>query len=217
MSSKKSTYKRPGYRSCGKMVYSDAKKALALARATRRLLNIEVKNHDVQQNLITLTSAPVIIQLSNIPQGDTTISRDGNQCKMSGLQMDYIITQHASAITTHVRVLLVLDKQTNQAVYTNTDLLQDVTIRDNLVSPRNLDNMKRFTVLYDKTHVLTSGGVRSVSVRRYFRKEVLLRFDASTPSIADLTQNSISFMQFADEATNLPTIVSCHRLRFIDN
>ncbi len=210
-------YTRPGYRSCSRMVIGDAKKALLIARGVKRLLNIEIKNFDVQQNAVSIPDTPIIIQLSNIPQGDTTSSRDGAQCKMVGIDMNYTVNMHASATITQVRILLVIDKQTNQAIYLNTDLLDDVSIRDNIVSPRNLDNLHRFTVLYDRVHIFQVGGTQSVHVHKYFKKDLLLRYDASTPSIADLTQSSVSFMQMGSEATNSPSIVSHHRLRFVDN
>lgn len=75
---KRSSYKRPGYKSCGRMVYGDAKKALVLARGIKRLINVEVKNFDTQQNNVVITNVPVIVQLTNIPTGDTTNSRDGS-------------------------------------------------------------------------------------------------------------------------------------------
>lgn len=213
---KRRKYTRPGYKACGRMVYSDARKALAVARGVKRLLNVEIKNHDVQQTTVSITNVPIIVQLTNIPQGDTTITRDGAQCKMIGITMNYMIIVHASGIRTSVRVMLVLDKQTNQAIYVNTDLLDDTSGTDNITSPRNLNNLHRFTVLYDRVHAL-SQSTRVITVRKYFKKSVLLRFDASTPSIADLTQNSLSFVQFGTEGTNEPDITSFFRIRYVDN
>ncbi len=209
-------YVRPGYKSCGKMVYGDAKKALSIACGVKRLLNIEIKNFDVQPGTASVTDTPVIIQLSNIPQGDTTASRDGSQCKMVGIEVRYVISRNASADQSHCRVMLVVDRQTNQAIYTAADLLEDVTALDNISTPRNLDNKHRFIILYDKVHTFTSA-FSAVHVVKYFKKEVLLRYDASTPSIADLTQNSLSWLQVGSEATNDPTINAFFRLRFIDN
>lgn len=213
---KKYKYKRPGYKACGKMVYADAAKALAIARGVKRLLNVEIKNHDVQQLGIGLTTAPVITQLSNIIQGDTTITRDGSQCKMLGINLNYFIQLGPSGIVTVVRIMLVLDKQTNQAIYLNTDLLEDVTVGDNILSPRNLDNLHRFTILYDQTHNISTA--RSVVVvKKYIRKEVILRYDASGNDIADLTQNSISLVQMTNVTSAQPLISSFLRLRYVDN
>lgn len=207
---------RPGYKRCGKMVYSDAKKALAIARGVKRLLNVEVKNFDVQSTSANLNQTPSIIQLSNIPQGGTTITRDGAQCKMVGLNIHYTIIASATSPRTVCRIMFVLDRQTNQAIYTIGDLLEDSTANDNIVSPFNLDNKHRFQVLYDRIHML-SVSVPTVTVKKYIRKDLLLRYDNSTPSIADLTQNSLSMVRFANEATNLPEITMFIRLRFVDN
>lgn len=213
----KNGYKRPGYRACGKMVYGDARKALLVARGVRRLLNVEIKNHDVQQVGVALSNTMVITQLSNIAQGGTTNTRDGAQCKMLGIDFNYLLTISANASRPAVRIMLVLDKQTNQAIYTIADLIEDVSASDNIVSPRNLDNKHRFTILYDRTHVLGLQGNTNIVVRKYIKKDILLRYDASTPSIADLTQNSLSLVQVTNDAAEPPTITSFMRIRFVDN
>ncbi len=213
---KKKTY-RPGYISCGKMVWSDAKKALAMAQGVKRLINVEVKNFDVQQTSVTLTAVPVIIQLSNIPQGDTTITRDGAQCKVLALELSLQLQANSAAVTQSVRIMLVCDKQTNQAVYVNTDLLQDITANDNMVSPYNLDNKFRFTILWDQIFNLVLGGRSNHHVKKVFRMSKILRFDGNTPSIADLTSNSLSLVQFGNDSSNLPNITMFSRLRYVDN
>ena len=212
----KKKYKRPGYRACGKMVYGDASRALSYAKGLRRLLNIEIKNHDVQQTTVNLGTVPIITQLTNIPQGDTTITRDGAQCKMIGVDFNYMIQGNTASTIQNVRIMLVVDKQTNQAIYLHTDLLEDITVSDNMITPRNLDNKHRFQVLYDRNHSLGTDST-SVVVRKYIKKDLLLRYDASTPSIADLTQNSLSLVQWQNDGGNLPSITSFIRIRFVDN
>ncbi len=214
---KKKTY-RPGYKSCGKMVAGDAYKAYKVAMNLKRLVNVEVKNFDVQQNEVVITSTPVIIQLSNIPRGDTTITRDGAQCKVLAIELSLYLERTPSSITTNVRLMLVCDKQTNQAVYTSADLLEDITLNDNIVSPYNLDNKFRFSVIWDRTFSLPSGGSNAVTnFKRKFRMSKILRFDASTPSIADLTSNSFSLIQMSNEDEFSPEITMFSRIRFVDN
>ncbi len=209
---------RPGYKACGSMVVSDARKALAMAASLKRLINVEVKNFDVQQTNVTVANSVQIIQLSNIPQGDTTITRDGAQLKMIGYQFNYSITQSSNATSaTHFRIMLVLDKQTNQAIYASTDLFEDASGSDAIVSPRNLDNKRRFQVLYDRVHTFSASGSNGVTSKKYISKDILFRYDASTPSIADLTQNSLSLVQFSTEDTNTPTITFFGRMRYVDN
>ncbi len=219
----KKTYKykkkpaRPGYVSCGKMVWGDAKKALVLAQGLKRLVNVEVKNFDVQQTNVLLTTVPVIVQLSNIPQGDTTITRDGAQCKILALELSLHIRRNTSAFATSCRIILVCDKQTNQAIYVNTDLLEDITSTDGMVSPYNLDNKFRFTVLFDHIFNVSEGSSGVKDWKRVFRMNKILRFDGNTPSIADLTSNSLSLIQYSMEATNTPSLTMFSRLRFVDN
>lgn len=209
---------RPGYGSCAKMVYGDAQKALAIARSVKALINVEVKNFDFVQTSTLVTDTVGISQLSNIPQGDTTNTRDGAQIKMLGYDLNYLIRQDASATTvTWIRIMLVLDKQTNQAIYTNTDLLENVTTVDAIISPRNLDNMKRFSVLYDRVHTLSPGGSQGVHVKKYIKREALIRYDASTSAIADLTSNSLSLIQVGSQVTTDPAISVFGRLRYVDN
>ncbi len=212
-------YKRPGYRACGSMLYGDAKKALTIASNLKRLVNVEVKNFDVQQTNVAVAVTPVIVQLSNIPQGDTTISRDGAQCKVLSIELNIVVFRElTTSVISQMRLLLVCDKQTNQAIYVDTDLLEDVTVNDSMVSPLNLDNKFRFNILWDKTFALPEGGSNSVQViRKIFRMNKILRFDGNTPSIADLTSNSFSLIQMSNEATNTPRITMFSRLRYVDN
>ncbi len=208
-------YRKP-YRRRYKKSTGDAKKALTMVRRVKKLMNVEVKNFDRQQTIAAITNVPVIIPLALIPQGDTTITRDGAQCKMIGLNLNYTIFIDASAVLTICRVMVVLDKQTNSAIFVHTDLLEDVSSGDSVVSPRNLDNKHRFTTLYDRSHWLsTSNAV--VIVKKYIRREVLLRYDGPTGAIGDITQNGLSLVQMSNEATNTPIITSFIRIRFIDN
>lgn len=214
---KKRNYSRPGYSSCGKMLASDARQALAIAKSVKRLLNVEIKNHDVQLTGSAITDSATITPLSNLVRGDTTGTRDGSQIKMVGLTLNFTLQQHGSAGATFVRIMIVLDKQTNQLLYNIGDLLQDGTIADNIVSPRNLDNKKRFAVWYDRVFQLNAGGVRTASIKKYFKKEVMFRYDENVGDITDLTQNSLSIVMVATEATNDPNIVLFSRLRYVDN
>lgn len=213
----KSKRMRPGYISCGKMVWGDAKKALVMAQGLKRLVNVEVKNFDVQQTQIAVTVTPVIIQLSNIPQGDTTITRDGAQCKILSMEFNVFITRDASATGTAIRLLLICDKQTNQAIYTTGDVLEDITGQDSIVSPLNLDNKFRFNIIWDSVINVSEGSSSQKTVRKVFHMNKILRFDASTPSIADLTSNSLSLLQVSNEGANPPLITMFSRLRFVDN
>ncbi len=209
--------KRPGYKACGNMVYGDAKKALKIALATKRLLNVEIKNHDVQQSVANITTTPVIVQLTNIPQGDGTSERDGAQVKLTQLEFRMQVLLNGSATRSSYRILIICDKQTNQALYSAADVLEDVTSTDMIFSPINLDNKRRFQILDDWTvHVGTAEG-RIKHFKKFYKMNKIIRWDASTSAIADLTQSSLSLLMVSSEATNGPQITSFSRVRYIDN
>ncbi len=210
---------RPGYKACAKMVAGDAQKALRVARHVKSLLNVEKKNHDVS---VTAVGVPdgvgTIFQLTNIPQGDTTISRDGSNVKIISIYIKILMILDASATTgSSFRVILVHDKQTNQAIYTTAELLSTVVNGSSLVSPLNLDNQFRFRILHDKCYTLSDGGSKHKFVKIFKKVNTRLRFDASTPSIADLRSSSYSLVLIGNETTNEPNVRFEARLRFVDN
>ncbi len=208
-------YKRFAYGAVG--AYYGASLATGLYNI-RHLLNVEKKNFDTELTNGTLPGTTgAIQQLTNIPIGDTVGARDGNQCKLISVYIRGNVRQNASATQTVCRFMLVLDKQTNGAIYTLAQLLNNVTADDNVVSPLNLDNMYRFIVLWDKVITLSDTGSTVKFFKFYKKLDLKLRFDAAAGTIADLTTNSLSIVRIGDEATNLPTVTYSVRLRFVDN
>ncbi len=203
--------RRQIYGAAGKQLYKDV-------RHLKRLINVEFKFHDVQLTTQVISSTPTITQLSNISIGDTTNSRDGSQCKCLSLQISFWLAAHNSFSASLMRVLLVKDKQTNQAIYTAGDLLSDITVANSMVSPYNRDNRLRFTVLMDKVFTLSTAGYnRNRVFGRKFRQDQVLRYDASAGDITDLTQSSYSIMFISNEPTNTPNITLFSRLNYVDN
>ena len=203
--------RRQIYGAAGKQLYKDV-------RHLKRLINVEFKFHDVQLTTATVDEVPLITQLSNIAIGDTTNTRDGSQVKCLSLQIAFWMNSSASASASLVRVLLVKDKQTNQAIYTAADLLSDVTTSDSIVSPYNRDNRLRFTVLMDKVFTLsTAGNNRNRVFGRKFRQDQVLRYDAAAGDITDLTQSSYSIVFISNEPTNSPNVTLFSRLNYVDN
>ncbi len=215
---KKIKRKRPTYLRCGQMVLTDAQKALSIARSVKSLLNVEYKQKSNAAQSLAITDTASAVQLVALSQGDTAITRDGSQVKFTSLRFSYFIKIHASALNTMVRVMIVHDKQTNQAQATATDVLQDSTPVDAIVSPYNIDNVSRFRILYDKVHGLSSVGSTSCVQRTIHKKlNLKVRYDGNAGNVTDLTQDSIFLILVSDEATNDPTISHQLRLRYLDN
>ncbi len=199
---------------------STASKALAVAYGIKKLMNVEFKFHDVQQTLQVIDdTTATILQLTNIPQGDTDESRDGAQVRLTRINLRIILESSAvaTAFFTEVRVILVHDRQTNQAIYALSDLISDVTASDNLISPLNLDNKYRFQILHNHLYTMNVQGISNRYININKNLDMKLRFDASTPSIADLTSSSLSLVLLTNQSTNQPTATVFSRIRYVDN
>lgn len=194
-----------------------ASKALSMAWKVKRLLNVEYKFHDVQVTGSSISTTPTITQLSNIALGDTASTRDGNSIKWTRFTSHGTLSINSSATRTYVRMLLILDTQTNGAIYTAGDILQDTTADDAIVSLYNLNNRQRFKVLYDKVVRLASNtiSVKTFKVNKSFSLRQI--FNADSAAITSIPTYSLSLMFISNEATNTPTLTMYNRLRYIDN
>ncbi len=214
---KRSYSKKPSYYTHGMNALELASKSLVVAYGVKKLLNVEYKFHDVQLTTSAITPTGTIVQLTNIPQGDTDISRDGAQVKLTSTVSKFFIASNSSAFQTNIRVMLVLDKQTNGAIYTMLDLLKDTDGNDIIVSQLNLDNQYRFRVLYDKVISLSNVGITSAHRAIHKKLQHKLRFESSTPSIADLNSKSFSLVFISNQTTNSPLVTLFSRIKYLDN
>lgn len=214
---KKSYKKRPGYKACGKMVYGDAKKALAIAKSVKSMINVE---YNIRDTVLTSLSSPVvgtIEQLTNMGQGDSNILRDGNQVKYTHIQLKYFFTINASATETCCRIILVHDKQTNGAIYLTSALLANVSAFDNVNSPFNENFRRRFKILYDRVHDLSIDGNAIGRGQKFLKINLPVRYNGTGSTITALTESSLSLVHLSTEATNTPTFHAFVRLLFVDN
>ncbi len=209
---------RPGYKRCAKMVYGDAQKALAMARYVKGLVNVEFKEINTQRNGASLSTTISITTPSILAQGDLKTQRGGNKVRFKSIHRKGFFSLHASATTSMVRLMIVLDKQCNGAVFSIADLLEDSTVGDSIVSPRDVDNMNRFVVLSDKTYKLADGGGNQlIQFNIYKRINLPIRYDGTGATVANMTSNALYLVSFSNEATNTPIITDFCRIRFIDN
>ncbi len=216
---KKTRYSRSTrYMSQGHSALALAGQALTVAYGVKKLMNVEFKFHDVQFTSANISTSAKITELTNIPQGDTDQSRDGAQVKLTKINIRYMITAHASDPTTLVRVMLVHDRQTNQAIYEILDLLQDTSANDSICSLLNLDNKYRFAILYNKVHTFSDNWKEASFHEINKTLNLKIRYDNSTPDITDLTSSSLSLVMISTSAsTNFPVATVFARLRYVDN
>ncbi len=208
---------RPGYKACGKMVYSDAKKALAIARGVKSLINVEYKFLDNHANLAASGMSATILDLPIMAQGDTANTREGNSIKLTKCILNGNIIQHSSATNSIVRLMLVWDAQANGAAPAIADILEDSTATDNIISPYNVPFKKRFFVLWDKVFPLTANGGGVKAYHKVVNLNHHVRYNGNAGTVADLTSGNLAFIHFSNEPTNTPSLTHWERIRFIDN
>ncbi len=210
--------------SYNKYVFAASKTALLAMQVykLKSLINVEQKFFDISSSSTSIPDGiGIIVQLTNIPQGDTDVTRDGAQIKLMSWNFKAIVSVNTSVANTgsSVTIMLVEDKQTNQAIYTTASLMQSTGNVLGVVSSLNLDNKFRFKV--HKRWILNlnnaSGSRRVLRFYKKFGNNMKLRFDASTSAIADLTSKSLSLLMISNEATNEPAITFFNRLRYVDN
>ncbi len=215
-------YKKKNYGSRYNRVISSARNTAYLARQVikiKRSMNVEYKFHDVTgTNTVVPDGAGTIVFLSNIDQGLLDTTRVGAQIKATYLEIKYDISAHASSTDSIVRIMLIEDKQTNQAIYAVADLLASVGNILSLVAPKNLDNKFRFRVIRDRRYNFSgTGGKTNISGTFKVKLNSKIRYDNTGNGIADLTSKSFSLLFISNEPTNTPDITFFSRLRYVDN
>jgi len=143
--------------------------------------------------------------------------RIGKACKVLKIKMNIVISIPAQTNQTvtdagsYIRLLLVLDKQTNSAQMTGTQLMTSPGVATAVLAPgsyQNIDNFGRFKVLkdkhmtidnptitYDGTNVEQSGIIRRFKWNVKFKTPITVRFNNTAGgTIADIIDNSFHIL-----------------------
>jgi len=156
--------------------------------------------------------------LNGVSQGVTPTTRVGRRILMKSLYIRWFL-QLAATTTggTPVRMLVVYDKQTNGAAPSVTDIV----LTDEITSPMNLSNSKRFQVLCDQTwSCVGTGGPQSIVLNKYMKLDKTVEFNTGNAgTVADITSGSIYVLCWSGNglAVTVPLGVLYSRVRFQDS
>lgn len=193
---------------------SIAIKALKIAANLRKLINVEKKFIDTQNNGFTQNTTANIGGLTLTAQGSATNTRDGNSIKSMGLKVHYAVKLHSSAAFSIVRVIIFKDCSSNGALPAAADLMQDTTI----LSHYNTDNNARFRILSDKFINLTDSGANQQNITRDFiNVEQHIKYLGTGDTPSDASTGHVYIFTQSDQGTNLPTIRYAMRYNYVDN
>lgn len=179
--------------------------------------------------------SPAYNCINPVGQGVGSQQRIGQRYIMKGIDVNGTLTwkpePNSDEASTEIRVLIVLDKQTNGTQLNAEDVLTSATShRTNAF--RNLQYTKRFQVLFDKTFTLTStaGGEGDIAgahfwgeIHRQFQVHkkftVPVQCRATNMDIQGITDNSLHLLAFKGNQASASGVAGIHydaRVRFTD-
>jgi len=175
----------------------------------------EFKAVDLSTQVIASTASTVTL-LNGIARGDEINERIGREVTLRSIQISG--TAAATATEQNHRVLIVYDRQTNAAALTAAQVLSAVTC----YAPRNLENRKRFKILFDRTwHINGLAEPDSQHIFKFYRRLAHpMTFNAGDAgTVADITTGSLYMVSIGTEAPGATagSVVFSSRLRYTDN
>lgn len=136
-------------------------------RHVKKIINQEELNHvDTFVNGVALVSDPGTantILLNPLVQGDTNVTRSGDEVVYTSIQVRGIAIQDPdNVLGTECRIIVFWDKFPNGVAPTAATLLDNSVITQLTESPYNSDYYKRFKIILDRRFVLNANvGVQS--------------------------------------------------------
>jgi len=197
-------------------IYSRAgQQALRDINYVRRFINTEIHYIDVAATSEVSSTTATFVLLNGVTLGDTAILRTGDSIKMDGCSIRYFMSIGGVASLSFERVMIVMDKQSNQAVFPIANLLNATTV----VSPYVPESKDRFVVLHDKSYKLALnenfGEIDEANIGVQSHVDYALGANAGT--VADILTNSLYLVHFSNQAVNTVTLTYYVRTWFIDN
>lgn len=194
-------------------------KALQIALATKKLLNVEYKFKDTDLDFVDVKASSTILAINGLSQGTSVSTREGDQVKFTSLNIKYWVSFNPAAAFSFVRIMLILDKQPNKSLPLIDDILQDVSSGNMAtVTPLQNDNKRRFRNLYDKTLKLSPSSNATTQYReKYMKLDTRTLYSGNAGDISDITTNSFLFVFLSNEVLAFPSLTSYIRMRYVDN
>ncbi len=166
----------------------------------------------------------LLASLNPIPRGTSLSERIGRKIYIRSLEIFYTFvlqtTPTISEMSNEVRVLVLVDKQTNGSSPAILDVLETASVR----SFHNLDHSSRFVYVWDKRFAMTTiagGGTHSFEsndcgrVNKRFRKSIVVEFEEPGTGILSTitTHNLLCFV--VTDRTNTQVDLK-FRIRYTD-
>lgn len=202
-----------------------ASKAYSMAKVVAAIVNAEKKYFDVNTADAGCDTTAQITCLTNMAQGDTNITRDGNTVALKSLQIEGYVNFDTAVPYESVRIMLIRD---NDNLGGTAPTVTDVLESSNVMALRNKNTPKRFTVLMDR--FMTCDKDHLGKRYSYYHKFGMMKDKQGNPTrshhlyfdgvnAADYTRGHLFLIVLGNTAT--AGTLSSHgwnsRIRFYDN
>lgn len=183
----------------------------------RNTLAAEKKFLDTYLNVASInTTTPTFLLCNGVGAGTGFNERVGRKIKIKSIQLNSV-TIVGTAAPARLRLMLVLDRQSNGSTPSIGNILDNTTILVNSKAFMNLDNRARFSVIWDKKFTLDTVMKTQIDHSVFKKKLIDVTYSGTTNGIGSISTNSIWFVAVSDQgATNAPTLVGGVRIRYTD-
>lgn len=165
-----------------------------------------------------MSTTGVVTLVNGLTKGTDESNRIGRKVQIRSIQVDGNAAIKSAGLTQIDRVMLVKDRQPNGALPT----VGDIVTGGGALSVRNLDNRKRFKILWDHQFELAKYGTgqgETNRVKKYFKKKFETVFNSGdTGTIGDINTNALYFVVVGTGAPGTTAASSYYnvRVRFTD-
>lgn len=196
--------------------------AMGAAKLVLSLINPEFKYNDFISGANVSNTTAKYHLLNGISRGTDSTNRIGRSIKVKSIEINMYMYASTSATTEmFARFILILDKEPNGLAPSFGDILQSTSSPTNLISPRNLDNRKRFIILKDQLRKFSSSGNNDAQGFEFYKKmDFHTIYNAGdTGTISDIDSNSLYLCVVGSDpsSTHSPIYNFYSRIRYLDN
>jgi len=191
----------------------------AVSKLNRRINSIEkgkYKELKTFDSVSTTTAVPagLLYCISNMAQGDTSITREGLQIQPRNLQFKITCTVDAAFRTSLNRIIILEDKEQHGVIPTIADVLEAVSCTDFTEH----DTRPRFRIIRDMV-IPINNTRRQIFLKGIikFGKSKKIYYSGTTAADVSQGKNALYVIYMTSESTgNGPDIQVRTRLRFVD-
>lgn len=191
-----------------------------LVRSGGRMPSGELKDNTVTNNTALVTfgsTAGQSVLLNGLLMGTSATTRVGRRITIKSIYLRYFAcVASGTTLASPIRLMIVMDKQTNAVACGATDVL----LADAICSPNNLSNGRRFVTLMDKTiDGIAAAGPQSAHLEFYKKTSLEVQYNTGNAgTVADIQSGSLYLFVWSSGGLGVasPSGQYYSRIRFED-